>query len=114
MNINLNDVREHIERYFKENLPQYTVLEIRRKSSHPDDSHLFMVSANNGNGTYAVWSSWNETTQSLNYGHYGLQSAEECEKIFEDFFIKCNNTGGLIYMTEFPYTTTDMLETIMI
>lgn len=45
MNINLNKVREHVELYFKENLPKYTVLEIRRKSSHPDDSYLFMVSA---------------------------------------------------------------------
>ena len=57
MNINLNKVREHIELYFKENLPQYTVLEIRRKSSHPDDTHLFMVSAKKSNGIYAVWSS---------------------------------------------------------
>ena len=57
MNINLNEVREHVELYFKENLPKYTVLEIRRKSSHPDDSYLFMVSAKKFSGTYAVWSS---------------------------------------------------------
>jgi hypothetical protein len=57
MNINLYGVRGHIEIYFKENLPQYTVLEIRSKSSHPDDARLFMVSAKKFSGTYAVWSS---------------------------------------------------------
>ena len=88
MNINLNKVREHIELYFKENLPKYTVLEIRRKSSHPDDSHLFMVSAKKGDGTYALWTGWNELNQSLNHGHYDLKSVEECEKIFEEFFYR--------------------------
>lgn len=86
MNINFYEVREHIELYFKENLPQYTVLEIRRKSSHPDDAHLFMVSAKKSNGTYAVWTGWNEATQNLNHGHYDLQSIEECGKIFEEFY----------------------------
>lgn len=85
MNINLNKVREHIELYFKENLPQYTVLEIRRKSSHPDDTHLFMVSAKKSNGTYSLWTGWNELSQSLNHGHYDLQSAEECEKLLEEY-----------------------------
>lgn len=86
MKIDLNKVREHIELYFKEHLPQYTVLEIRRKSSHPDDEHLWMVSAKKSNGTFAVWSGWNELTCSLNYGHYDLQSIEECERIFEEFY----------------------------
>lgn len=88
MNINLNEVRKHIEIYFKENLPQYTVLEIKQKSSHPDDSHLFMVSAKKDDGTFAVFTSWNELSQSLNHGHYDLKSVEECEKIFEEFFYK--------------------------
>lgn len=86
MNINLNEVREHIVLYFKENLPQYTVLEIKRKSSHPDDAHLFMVSTKKSDGTYALWTGWNDTTQSLNHGHYNLLSIEECEKIFEEYY----------------------------
>ncbi|MDE6602437.1 MAG: hypothetical protein K2K90_09810 [Lachnospiraceae bacterium] len=88
MNINLIKVREHIELYFKEHLPQYTVLEIRRKSCHPDDAHLFMVSAKKSNGIYAVWTGWNELSQSLNHGHYDLKSAEKCEKLFEEFYYK--------------------------
>lgn len=79
-------IRKHIELYFKEHLPQYTVLEIRRKSSHPDDTHLWMVSAKKSDSTFAVWTGWNELNQSLNHGHYDLQSIEECEKIFEEFY----------------------------
>lgn len=88
MNINLNEVREHIELCFKENLPQYTVLEIRKKSSHPDDARLFMVSAKKDDGTYSLWTGWNELSQSLNHGHYDLKSAAECEKLFEEFYYK--------------------------
>ena len=39
------EVMEQVKLYFKENLPKYTVLKIRKKSYHPDDSHLYMVSA---------------------------------------------------------------------
>lgn len=81
-----NDVRKHIETYFKQHLPQYTVLKIRKKSYHPDDSHLWMVSAQKSDGTYAVWTGWNEHTRNLNYGHYNLKSIEECEVIFKEFY----------------------------
>lgn len=60
--------------------------ESRKKSYHPDDSHLYMVSAKKGDGTYAVWTSWNQKTESLNHGHYGLQSEEACEKIMDEFY----------------------------
>lgn len=85
MDINLSEAREHVEFYFKENLPQYTVLEIRRKSSHPDDGYLFMVSAKKDDGTYAVWTSWNESTLSLNHGHYNIKSLEDCEKVIKEY-----------------------------
>lgn len=85
MDINLSEVGEHVEFYFKENLPQYTVLEISRKSSHPDDNYLFMVSAKKDDGTYAVWSSWNESTHSLNHGHYNIKSLEDCEKVIKEY-----------------------------
>ena len=85
MNINLNEVRKDIELYFKDHLPKYTVLEIRRKSNHPDDYYLWMVSAKKPDGTYAVWNSWNQLTKSLNHGHYGLKSAEDCIRIFEEY-----------------------------
>ena len=102
MNINLNEVREHVELYFKENLPKYTVLEIRRKSSHPDDSYLFMVSAKNDNGTYAVWTGWNELNQSLNHGHYDLKSVKECENIFEEFFLNSEYQPSGVEIEAYP------------
>lgn len=86
MKIDLSVVRKNVELYFKKCLPEYTVLEIRRKSYHPADNYLWMVSAKKDDGTYAVWTAWNESSQSLNYGHYNLASIEECENIFEEFY----------------------------
>ena len=83
-----SEVRKHVECYLKENLPEYTLLEIRRKSYHPDDDYLYMVSARAEDGTYAVWTAWNESTQSLNYRHYALKDEEDCEKIFEEYYFR--------------------------
>lgn len=77
---------EHIKTYFHKNLQEYTILQIRKKSYHPDDSHLYMVSARKKDGSYAIWTCWNETTQSLNHGHYGLQGEQDCEKVFEEYY----------------------------
>ena len=81
MGIDLNEIRKHVELYFKEHLPKYTVLEIRQKSYHPADNYLWMVSAKKEDGTYAVWTAWNESSQSL-------KSIEDCEKVFEEFYFK--------------------------
>lgn len=79
-------VFQHIKEFFRLQLPQYEVLEVRRKSVYPEDSYLFMVSAAKEDDTYAVWTPWNESTQCLNHGHYDLQSYEDCEKVFAKFF----------------------------
>ena len=76
----------HIQEYFKEKLPNYDVVKVRRISWHKDDSHLFMVAAKKKTGSYAVWTSWNESTQSLNYGHYDLADIESCERIMDEFY----------------------------
>ncbi len=88
MKIGLNKVREHVELYFREHLPKYAVLDIRKKSYHPDDNYLYMVSARKDDGTYTVWTSWNEAIQSLNHGHYNLQSVEDCERLFEESYYR--------------------------
>ncbi len=80
------EVMEQVKLYFKENLPKYTVLKIRKKSCHPDDSHLYMVSAKKDDGTYTVWTSWNQKLKSLNHGHYDLQSKEDCEKVMDEYY----------------------------
>lgn len=82
----LVEVMENVKAYFKEHLPKYDVLRVRRKSYHPDDSYLYMVSAKKDDGTYAVWTCWNESTKSLNHGHYNLTSEEDCKKLMDEFY----------------------------
>ncbi len=85
------EVMEQVTLYLKENLPKYTVLKIRKKSYHPDDSHLYMVSAKKDDGTYAVWTSWNQKLKSLNHGHYDLQSEKDCEQVMDEFYFSGNS-----------------------
>lgn len=75
----------NIGNYFKEHLPGYEVVEARKKSGYRDDSHLYMVAAKKSDGTFAVWSCWNEKLQTLNHGHYGLKDLESCHKLMEEF-----------------------------
>lgn len=80
------EVEVNIKVYFRENLPRYEVLEIRRKSYHPNDSHLFMVASKKDDGTFAVWTGWNDKTKSLNYGHYDLKDLDTCHKVMDEYF----------------------------
>ncbi len=86
MQTELLEVLEQVNIYFREHLPKYNVLRVRRKSNHPDDSYLYMVSAKKDDGTYAVWTCWNTQTKSLNYGHYNLTSEDDCEKLMNEFY----------------------------
>lgn len=79
MNNNFIETVRHVAEYFEQHLPQYAIMEVRRKSCHPDDDYLYAVSAKKDDGTFAVWTCWNEKLQSLNHGHYGLKSFEECD-----------------------------------
>ena len=81
------EVVEHVKEYLAKNLPQYELLKVVRQSDHPDDHYLYMISAKKRNADeYAAWTCWNETTLSLNFGHYGLVSEAICEEIFNEFF----------------------------
>jgi len=44
-----------------------------------------MAAAKHQNGSYAVWISWNESTQSLNHGHYGLPDMKSCAEIMTEY-----------------------------
>ena len=81
-----SEVMEEMNLYLKENIPKYNVLKNRKKSYHPDDSHLYMVSEKKDDGTYAVWTSWNQKLKSLNHGHYDLQSERDCETVMDEFY----------------------------
>lgn len=80
------NVIENIHRYFQEKFPNYEVLEVRKKSCYEEDSYLYMVAAKKNTGSYAVWTSWNDSTQSLNHGHYDLADLESCEQIMDKFY----------------------------
>ena len=80
------DVKQQVLIYFQDNLPRYTVLDIRRQSNHPKEQYLYMVSAKKDDGTYTVWTCWNQSTKSLNCGHYNLESEEDCEKVMDEYY----------------------------
>lgn len=84
MGTDIMEVTQNIYKYFRESLPQYTAIEIRKKSYHPDDSCLYMVSTKKTDGTYAVWTCWDEHTRSLNHGHYGLPDMESCARVMAE------------------------------
>lgn len=85
MNINFKDIVQHIYDYFEEHLPLYTVFEIQRKSYDSADDYLFMVVAKHQNGSYAVWTSWNESICTLNHGHYNLPNMGVCAEIMSKY-----------------------------
>lgn len=85
MNINFKEVVQHICDYFEEHLPLYTVFEVRRQSYNPADDYLYMVAAKKDDERYAVWTSWNESIQSLNQGYYGLPDMKTCADIMADY-----------------------------
>ena len=82
----LLEVWEQVKKYFNEDLRKNTVLQIRRQTCRPTDSYLYMVSAKKDDGTYAVWTCWNDSIKSLNSGHYDLPSEEFCEKLMDEFY----------------------------
>lgn len=86
MNAIPKEVEENIKEYFRTNLPRYEVVKIRKKSYHPDDAHLYMIAAKKDDGTYAVWTGWNDKNKSLNYGHYDLKDLDTCHKVMDEYF----------------------------
>ena len=81
-----DDVAASIEDYFKGELKGYKLLSVYRKSNHPDDGYMYMVKALKNGGEYACWTSWNQTTGSLNNGHYNLPSDDSCMDILKEQF----------------------------
>ena len=103
------EVMDNIVNYFKDELSDsgYVPLKVCRKSNHPDDGYLYSVIAKNiSSGGFACWSSFNESTQSLNHGHYGLDNEDEARQIISENFYDitddlCNH-GPDKTMTDMP------------
>lgn len=85
MDINFKDVVQHVYDYFEEHLPLYTVCEVRKQSYDPADNYLYMVAAKKKDESYVVWTNWNESTQSLNHGYYGLPDMKTCAEIMTEY-----------------------------
>lgn len=84
MDKKLLEVAEHVADYFKKYLPDFTMLGVVRKSFHPDDAHLYMVVSKKSDGSYGFWDCWNENTQSLNHGHYGIEFLDDCVELLNE------------------------------
>lgn len=78
----INDVKK----YFKDFMQNYSILHIYRRSNHPEDRYLYSITAKDTKGEYACWSSWNQSLNSLNHGHYNISSEQECIDLLKSMF----------------------------
>ena len=63
-------IYKNVRSYFERELKNYEVISVRQKLT---EDYLYRVMAQNKvTGKYAVWTCWNESTQSLNFCHYDL------------------------------------------
>lgn len=81
------EVKENVRKYLTEN-NLGELVDVTRHSDHPDDHYLYHVIAKKGEGNYRCFTSWNETTQSLNFGHYNLVSEEVAREVANEFFYR--------------------------
>ena len=85
-----DNVIKNMKQYFEKHLSDYQITDVCRKSNHVEDSYLYSVVAKKGD-EYACWTSWNETSQSLNYGHYSLESRDVAIDILKENFFDMTN-----------------------
>ena len=89
------EIYENIKNYMAENLETYRLVDVQRKSNHPDDHYLYMVIGKKiTNNTYAVWSCWNSSIGGLAHGKYGLNSLTEASKTLDELY----NDKSKIYL----------------
>ena len=66
-------VRKNVDKYFAESngLTNYEPIAVGQVKG--EDSYIYVVLARQiRGGKWAVWTCWNESTKSLNFGHYDL------------------------------------------
>ena len=99
----INDVVE----YFKNELNNFTPLKVCRNSNHKEDDYLYAVIAkSDSNGSYACWSCFNDSTKSINFGHYNYKTEEEAlnmiKEVFYDHTDDMEHFGPESSMTDIP------------
>lgn len=85
-------VWDNVKKYFKERLHDRYDLQDIISYSHPGDSYMVIAKHKNypplkasiGGGPWIVWTTWNESTQSLNGGHYDIKTYEAALSICEE------------------------------
>lgn len=81
-----DNVVDSVKQYLDRSFTDMKLCHIYRKSNHPDDQYLYMVTAAKSDGTFSCWSSWNSITGSLNHGHYYLPSEQDAISILQELF----------------------------
>lgn len=79
-------VVEHIREYFQSEMPGFTPVLVQRQSNAPGDNYLYEVVGRGGSGKYACWTSWNDSLQSLNHGHYNIKEDDAMQILWENFY----------------------------
>ena len=66
-------VRKNVDKYFteKNGLANYEPIAVGHVNGNDDYLYIVLARQIRG-GEWAVWTCWNESTQSLNYGHYNM------------------------------------------
>lgn len=122
LNVN-NNVKENIKKYLEEKLSNYELISVGHVPTESDFIYRVLAKKKKNPypeymGDFAVWTCWNETTQSLNWGHYDLREEKATDlfmnygSISEDRLIEIasNSIDGLIQddydeaMTYFKHT----------
>lgn len=80
-----DDVIENVKNYFAKEMPRYIPVYVCRGSNHPEDDYRYSVIGKREE-EYSCWTSWNESTQSLNHGHYGMKDFADAMKVLHDNF----------------------------
>lgn len=72
-------VRKNVSKYFAESnsLKNYEPIAVGHSEGNSD--YIYVVIGRRNDGKWAVWTSWNERTQSLNYGHYDMTEKQATE-----------------------------------
>lgn len=84
------EVLNSVKDYFKDNNMNFELEEVHRGSFHPEDNFYIVIARNIKDGSYCFWTCWNQSTGSLNQGHYGYTELDVCRKDAESYFFNGN------------------------
>lgn len=103
-----DEVIYNVYNYLANSKPALEVYSIARASNVPDDNYLYsVICRDKTDGEFVCWTSWNESTKSLNHGHYNCGDFKNCHKIISDNFndmtddiVKYGPDASIVMLTE--------------